>query len=92
MNSAREVLEQLVDEGRFPNADETWLAFATWLENHKGAELYLTVKEQATISKLRTEIACDNLDGDWMREFSHRKDVVEAAEKFAAHKRSGSTQ
>lgn len=87
MPSARDVLEQLVDEGRYPSLKQAWIDFSSWLHSHKGAGLN-SVRPLELIGTMQTEIS-NNIEGEWLRQTAQHHDMVQAAEKFAGWKRSG---
>lgn len=81
MASARKILQQLVDVDYFPTPNDAWSKFADWLDSYRGSE---SLPGPAIVAQLRTEVKRDTLDSNWMREFGQRRDIIQAAEKFAA--------
>ena len=83
MPNAAEIIKDLVGEQRYPKPG--WEAFAYYLEDQRGSKDVA----QLDIHQLWQTIELNNLDGDWLRIFSDRDDVKNAAARFASDVRAG---
>ena len=79
MSTAAETIRNLVGAQRYPK--KGWEAFAYYLEDHPGS--LSKPFPQLDIMQLWHNIEHDTLDGDWLRSFSQRADVISAADDFA---------